>query len=122
FWEFHDALYQTQDQWNGEATSNPDKFMKQLGKQLSLNTGQFDQCVDTKKTQAKIQAHWALANARKVNQTPTFVIGDQQVPGALNYDQFAKRIDAALAKAPPVAPLGDTAKKGVSLPAKKSGP
>jgi protein-disulfide isomerase len=124
FWEFHDALYQTQDQWNGEVTGNPDKYMKQLGKQLGLNTGSFDQCVDSKKTQAKIQAHWALANARKVMQTPTFVIGDKQVPGAMNYDQFAKLIDEALAKAPAVAPLGggDTAKKGVSLPATKKGP
>jgi protein-disulfide isomerase len=123
FWEFHDALYQTQDQWNGEATGNPDKFMKQLGKQLGLNTAQFDQCVDSKKMQAKIQAHWALANARKVNQTPTFVIGDKQVPGALNYDQFAKMIDEALAKAPAVTPIGgDTSKKAVPLPAKKNGP
>ena len=124
FWEFHDALYQTQDQWNGEATSNPDKYMKQLGKQLGLNTGQFDQCVDSKKMQAKIQAHYGLAVARKVGETPTFVIGDKQVAGALNYDQFAKLLDVALANAPPVAPAGggDTAKKGVPLPATKKGP
>jgi len=122
FWEFHDALYQTQDQWNGEATSNPDKFMKQLGKQLGLNTSQFDQCVDTKKTQAKVQAHYALAVARKVQQTPTFVVGDQQIPGAMNYDQFARLLDTALAKAPAVTPLrgGDTA-RGVSIPATKKG-
>ncbi|MGH7619172.1 MAG: DsbA family protein [Gemmatimonadaceae bacterium] len=124
FWEYHDALYQTQDQWNGEATSNPDKYLKQLGKQLGLNAGQFDQCVDTKKTQAKIQAHLALGNGRKISQTPTFVIGDQQVPGALNYDEFAKMIDVALAKAVPIAPVGggDTAKKAVQLPATKKGP
>jgi protein-disulfide isomerase len=124
FWEFHDALYQTQDQWNGEATGNPDKYMKQLGKQLGLSTSQFDQCVDSKKMQAKIQAHYALAVARKVGQTPTFVIGDKQVPGALSYDQFAKLLDGALASAAPVAPAGggDTAKKGVSLPATKKGP
>lgn len=124
FWEFHDALYQTQDQWNGETTANPDKYMKQLGKQLGLNTSQFDQCVDTKKMQAKIQAHYKLAEARKVQQTPTFIVGDQEVVGAQNYDTFAKIIDAALAKAPPVTPAagGDTAKRGVPLPATKKGP
>jgi protein-disulfide isomerase len=122
FWEFHDALYQTQDQWNGEATSNPDKYMKRLGKQLGLNTSQFDQCVDTKKTQAKVQAHYALAEAR-ASQTPTFVIGDKQFPGAMSYDQFARLLDTALAKAPPVTktPGGDTA-KGVPIPATKKGP
>jgi protein-disulfide isomerase len=124
FWEFHDALYQTQDQWNGEATGNPDKYMKQLGKQLGLSTNQFDQCVDSKKMQAKVQAHYALAVARKVSQTPTFVIGDKQVPGALSFDQFAKLLDVALANVQPVTPVGggDTAKKGVSLPATKKGP
>jgi protein-disulfide isomerase len=124
FWEYHDALYQTQDQWNGEATGNPEKYMKQLGKQLGLNAGQFDQCVDTKKTQAKVQAHYALAEAHKVQQTPTFEVGNQQVIGAKNYDDFAKILDAALAKAPPVTPSvgGDTAKKGVTLPATKKGP
>lgn len=122
FWEFHDALYQTQDQWSGEATSNPDKFMKQLGKQLGLNTSQFDQCVDTKRTQAKVQAHYALAEARKVQQTPTFVVGGQQIPGAMSYDQFARLLDTALARAPAVAPMrgGDTA-KSVSIPTTKKG-
>ena len=95
-----------------------------MGKQLGLNTGQFDQCVDTKKTQAKIQAHYALAEARKIQQTPTFEVGNQQVVGARNYDDFAKILDAALAKAPPVTPSvgGDTAKRGVTLPATKKGP
>ncbi len=46
--------------------------MKQLGRQLGLNASQFDQCVDTKKYQAKIQAHLKLAEDRKIMQTPTF--------------------------------------------------
>jgi predicted DsbA family dithiol-disulfide isomerase len=35
-----------------------------------------------------------------VNQTPTFVIGDKMVPGALPYDAFKKLIDDELAKLP----------------------
>ena len=122
FWEFHDALYQTQDQWNGSATSNPEKFMKALGGKLGLNAPQFNECVDTKKTQAKVQAHYALSTQRQVSQTPTFVIGDKLQVGALAYDDFAKAIDAALAtaKPSPVTPLGDTANKGV-LPGAKKG-
>lgn len=120
FWPFHDALYQSQDSWNGEATDNPDKFMKQLARQLGLNTSQFDQCVDTKKTQAKIQAHFTLATQRQVNQTPTFVIGDQQTAGLVPYDQFAQLLNDALAKVSKAPKSGgDTAKGGVPLPAKK---
>jgi protein-disulfide isomerase len=99
FWAFHDMLYQTQDQWNGEATGDPDKFMKQYARQLGLDTQQFDQCVDSKKFQAKIQAHAALAEQRKVTQTPTFLVGTQQVAGAQPYDVIAKTINEELAKA-----------------------
>ncbi|HTE46314.1 MAG TPA: DsbA family protein [Gemmatimonadaceae bacterium] len=120
FWAFHDALYSTQDEWSGEVTNNPDKFMKQLGQRVGLNTSQFNQCVDTKKTQAKVQAHLKLAEARQVSQTPTFVIGDKQLAGALTYDQFSKYVDDALANAKP-APKGggDTTKAAPLTPVKK---
>lgn len=97
FWPFHDALYNSQDEWNGEATNDPDKFMKQLGRQLGLNGAQFDGCVDSKKYQAKIQAHYAIAMARKVQQTPTFYVGGKQIAGAVTYDEFAKDLRDALA-------------------------
>ena len=38
------------------------------------------------------------AERREVNQTPTFVIGDKIVPGAIPYDTFKKLIDDELAK------------------------
>ncbi len=122
FWDFHDYLYQTQDQWNGEVTDNPDKFMKQAGRQLGLDASKFDQCVDSKKYQAKIQAHLALGEARKINSTPTFIIGSALVNRVPTYDQLAKVINDELAKAPavPAAPAagGDTT-KSVPLPTTK---
>lgn len=123
FWEYHDLLYQDQDQWNGEATDNPDKLMKKYAQQLGLNTSQFDECVDTKKYQAKIQAHYQLAVNRKVNETPTFIIGSQQIAGALTYDAFAKYINDELAKAMPASRNGgDSAKSAPLKPtAKKPG-
>ena len=112
FWPFHDLLYQSQDQWNGEATDNPDKLMKQYARQLGLNGAQFDRCVDSKKYQAKIQAHYQLAMERKINSTPTFYIGSQQVAQALPYDPMAKYINDAIAAASRTgaAPGADTAK------------
>ncbi|MEP6491435.1 MAG: DsbA family protein [bacterium] len=122
FWPFHDALYSTQDEWNGEVTNNPDKFMKQLGQKVGLNASQFNQCVDDKKTQAKIQAHLKLAERRQVSQTPTFVIGEKQFAGALTYDQFSKAVDDALAAAKATPKTGgDTAKNVPLTPAKKKG-
>jgi protein-disulfide isomerase len=119
FWDFHDYLYQTQDQWNGEVTDNPDKFMKQAGRQLGLDASKFDQCVDSKKYQAKIQAHLALGEARKINSTPTFIIGSAQVNRVPTYDQMAKVINDELAKAPPAPASGGDTTKPVPLPATK---
>ncbi len=112
FWDMHDAIYQSQDQWNGEVTSNPDKFMKGLAKQIGLKQDQFDQCVDTKKYQAKIQAHLKLATDRHVNATPTFFIGAKNISGFLTYDEFKAEVDTATTNAAklPAAVGGDTAR------------
>lgn len=99
FWQMHDAIFANQDRWNGEATDNPDKVLKDIGKQIGLNTDQFDKCIDTKATQAKVQAHWKLAMDRHLDGTPTFIIGGQQIAAFLPYDQFKQLVDDAIAKA-----------------------
>src|SRR5262245_54219356 len=81
FWEMHDAIYRAQDRWDGTATTNPDKVLKELGKQIGLKDDQFNECVDGKKYQAKIQAHLKIANERQVNATPTFYIGKKALSG-----------------------------------------
>jgi protein-disulfide isomerase len=98
FWEMHDALFQTQDEWNGEATDNPNPFFKKLAAQIGLNQGPFDQCVDSKKTQAKIQAHEQLAIEQHIRATPSFIIGGKLIEGPQPYDVFKALVDSALAK------------------------
>jgi protein-disulfide isomerase len=126
FWEMHDAIFANQDRWDGTATTNPDKVLKQVASQIpGLKTDDFNSCVDTKKTQAKIQAHLRLAEAKQIGATPTFIFGgDKQFAGFLNYDAFKQLVDSAIAKAPAAAPSvgGDTAKKTAPLtPTKKNG-
>src|SRR4051812_12048897 len=121
FWPFHDALFQTQDRWaRASGNTNPDKYFKDLAKPIVGNADQFNECVDSRKYQAKIQAHEKMGVARKAPGTPTFVIGDKQT-GPLTYDQFKSYVDSALAAlpaAPAAAPSTDSA-KGVTLPKKK---
>ncbi len=93
--------------------------MKQAGRQLGLDASKFDQCVDSKKYQAKIQAHLALGDARKINSTPTFIIGSTQVSRVLTYDQMAKVINDELAKAPAVPASGGDTAKSIPLPSTK---
>ena len=82
----------------------------------------YDACMESETHKAKIQATLMEAERRGVNQTPTFVIGDKLVPGAIPYDTFRQLVDDELAKLPaakPAAsdsfkPLGDTAAKKAS--------
>jgi protein-disulfide isomerase len=108
----HDALFANQDRWDGAGTSNPDKVLKGLGDQIVPDKSKFEQCIDSKEMQAKVQAHWKMAEARHVNGTPTFVIGDQQIGQSITYDQFKELVDSAIAKSGKGAPAasGDTAK------------
>jgi protein-disulfide isomerase len=125
FWEMHDAIYANQDRWDTQATKNPDKLLKQIGGQISgIKADQFNDCVDTKKTQAKVQAHLKIAEARHINATPTFIFAsDKQIDGFLSYDNFKQFVDQALAKAGKTAPSvgGDTAKKSAPLTPVKKG-
>jgi protein-disulfide isomerase len=124
FWEMHDAIYANQDRWDGNATGNPDKVLKQIGVAVpGMNADQFNSCVDTKKTQAKVQAHYQMAMAAHVEGTPTFVFGDQKIAAFLSYDEFKKMLDDLTAKtaAAPAMRGGDSA-KGVTLPGAKKGP
>ena len=98
FWQMHDLLYQTQDQWNGQATRSPEGFFKSLGSQLGVNQQQFEQCIDTKRTQAKVQAHEQLAVQRQAGGTPTFIIGGRMITQPLAYDEFKQLVDQALAR------------------------
>jgi protein-disulfide isomerase len=110
FWEMHDVIYANQDRWNGEATSNPDRVLTGLARQIKLDMGKFEECVESRRTQAKIQAHLRLAEERRIPSTPTFIFGDRQVAGALSYDNFKQMVDEAIARGARNTRFGDSTK------------
>jgi len=99
FWEMHDLLFQTQDQWSTQYTNNPRKVVNGLAERLSLDMSQFAQCMDSKKHQARIKAHADEAGRMGVNSTPSFVIGGKVYPG-MRYDDMKRVVDEAAAKRP----------------------
>jgi protein-disulfide isomerase len=113
-------LYVRQPDWNGEATKNPDKVIKSFAHTIpGLDAKKFDDCVDTRKTLPKVQAHMKLAEARSVQQTPTFAIGNVQFvfadsPSPL--DQLSIRLDSALKAAEAPVPPAKGASKSTKKP------
>ena len=111
FWEMHDQIFATQDQWNGQVTNRPKAVFSRLARALALNESQWEDCYDSQKYKLNVEANKREGERRLVQSTPTFVIGDKVIPGALGFDQLKAYVDSAAAKAAsyPMAPLGDTA-------------
>lgn len=113
FWEMHDSLFYSQDQWSTEATNRPKAIFARIAKSLVADTKQWDACYDSQKYKLNIAANQREGDRRAVASTPTFVIGDKVIKGALGFDELKMWVDSAAAKAPaiPPVPSGDTAVK-----------
>jgi protein-disulfide isomerase len=98
FWQMHDRLFATQDQWNTEATDNPKPFFMKYAGDIGLDAGQFESCFDARKHQKRIEANFAEGERRKVNSTPTFVVAGKMYANALSYDEMKAIVDSAAKK------------------------
>jgi protein-disulfide isomerase len=118
FWEMHDALFRNQPEWNGEATDNPKKVFLGYVKSMGMDTGKWETCFDSQAHQPRILANQAEGNRRKVQSTPTFIIGTRVIPGAMSYDVFKAYVDSA-SKEAPVVKVDSTAPKNATKSATK---
>jgi protein-disulfide isomerase len=104
FWEMHDAIFATQDKWATQVTSNPRRVIDPLASQVGLDVARYNQCMESQKFVAHIQAHRQAAQRYRIQSTPSFVIGGRVFAGSLSYDEFKRRVDEARAAAPATAP------------------
>ncbi len=105
FWEMHDQLFAGQDSWGlnsdgaTQVTDNPKSVFMGYAKTIGLNTTQFEQCLDTKKYQSRVDANAADGFRRNVDQTPTFFINGKMFAGSIPYDVIKQAVDDATAAA-----------------------
>lgn len=95
FWEYADKLYEAQASWSN--TTGTASF-KTYAKNLTLNTAQFDQCLDSKKYQSKLDEDKQAGDDYGVSGTPAFFINDQFKSGVVTAAQLGIMIKDALAK------------------------
>ena len=110
FWEMHDAIYNAQDQWNAQATSNPRKVLDGLAQQLGIDMAAYGECFSSQKNLARIQANKKAGDDRGVGGTPTIFIGNIQLPNGTSIDRMKQIVDSLAALAPKTA-AADTTKK-----------
>ncbi|MFL5575612.1 MAG: DsbA family protein [Gemmatimonadaceae bacterium] len=95
FWAMHDRIFATQERWAGLADPMP--FFDSLATSAGVDAARMRACVASHATRPLIQADYDRSAAAGINSTPSFIIGNRVVEGALPTDVFRRAIDAALA-------------------------
>jgi protein-disulfide isomerase len=98
FWEMHDRLFHSQPEWSSQVTSNPRKIFLRYAKDIGLNTDEWGKCYDEQRHMPRILANREEGIRRHVQSTPTFVIGNKQIEGAIPFDRIKAYVDSAAAQ------------------------
>ena len=87
FWDFHNKLL---------SLHGPVGKKEALGvaKELGLDMAQLDKDMNSAEVNAGLKETMAVADELQINGTPTFVVGDDVVVGAVGYDELKGKIDA----------------------------
>jgi protein-disulfide isomerase len=99
YWQMHELLYGRQDQWSG----NPDAVstFKAFARELKLDPGQFDGCLDGGKYAGKVAADQQEGIQEGVTGTPAFRLNGGSLSGAQPFTAFQAQIDYYLAGGQP---------------------
>src|SRR5918999_3353337 len=105
FWEMHDRIFAGQDAWasrvgesDASANRRASKLFAEYARAIGLDESAWSTCVEDQRHLGRIRANRQLGIQRQVRSTPTFVIGNQMIPGALSYDALKRLVDDALAR------------------------
>ncbi len=90
FWEYHDLLFENQDNFNQEMFIG-------FAEELELDVDQFTTCQNDEGVRNEVIADYAEAQRLGVSGTPTFFINGRRVVGAQPYEVFQGVIDEELA-------------------------
>ncbi len=85
YFEYHTILL------NNKKSINEDVLYK-IAKELSLDIEKFKKDMSSEKIKNNIIKNIKFANSLKIRGTPTFIIGQQILPGAYDYEKLKKII------------------------------
>lgn len=94
FWPYSELLFAAQPTVG--AMSDVEPLLAKSAKQVGLNEADFVACRKGGAVRALVNNDIAQATQSGVQSTPSFIIGDFLVQGALPYPDFRKAIDTAL--------------------------
>jgi protein-disulfide isomerase len=99
FWQFHDALFDSQDKW--ENMPQPRPVLDSIARAVGVQFDEWSKCVDSGKMLPLIFADRDRAMTAGVRSTPSFLIGGQVIAGAVPLAELKPVVDSAIAKSKP---------------------
>lgn len=91
FWEYHDMLFERAPQIDAPQLTT-------FAAQLNLDQAKFNDCLATHRTEPQITADLAEGKKAGVSGTPAFFVNGVPLAGGRSLNDFAKVIDAELAR------------------------
>lgn len=91
FWEFHDKLYEKQDEWSSDMS----KF-ESYAAEFGLDLNEFKDCINNGLTKSSIKNDIEIAKKIGVDATPMFFINGEKVVGVKAFSYFKAIIDKKL--------------------------
>jgi protein-disulfide isomerase len=107
YWEMNEHLFANQEAWAQSA--DPTAQFKGYAEELGLDTGAFDECLDSGDAAVVVQGDLLAGQQLGVSATPYFFINDLPVRGGLPIESLGRVIDyvAAGGETPEIVPRGD---------------
>ena len=96
FWQMHDVLYESQDAW--KRAGDPASSFGALAEELGLDRPTFERCYRSDEASETVKAFSRLARKEGIRATPTFIIGEHRVLGALPAQDFARLLEHLLSE------------------------
>lgn len=91
FWDYHDILFA-----NGPKSAPED--LKRYAEESALDLAKFEECLESGRTRAGIEADVAEGQRLGLTGTPAFLINGRLLAGAQPIDNFVEVIDQELAR------------------------
>ena len=95
FWEFHDAVFDTQAQWSPLPAGTT--FFDSVAATAKLNGQQLRACMDAGMMRGQVEADYQRSVAARVRSTPTFFVGQSmRLEGAVPLDAFRDSLNKVI--------------------------
>jgi protein-disulfide isomerase len=97
FWQYHDALFATQKDWESSVPT-PTALLDSIAGAVGLDRAAWKQCVKSGKMESLIMADRDRAAAAGVQSTPSFLLGDRVLLGVQPIGILRAALDSEIAK------------------------